>query len=121
MQTDAHITYQMLLVASVTILFYPNKYFNFILIILIFLIASAWYILPVGLFSKLSAFSEIYINEGGWRTYGLCGYGIQNGFVGEKIINYGENSIVNFLLILLYVVLIKKLIYILLYLLLENN
>tara|TARA_Y100001970_G_scaffold294156_1_gene447637 strand:+ start:3182 stop:4708 length:1527 start_codon:yes stop_codon:yes gene_type:complete len=97
-QTDAHILYQNLLIFSFATLFYPKKYTYFITILIFFIIGSLWFILPVALFSGLSVFSDniLSLPPDHWRNYGLCGYGIQNGFVGYKLFQYNDNIFQNF-------------------------
>ena len=90
-QTDAHITYHYLLICGFTILLYPKRIPDFILVFLLFFLGSLWYILPNIFYNTLSFNSDmnVYFDENHWRNSGICGYGIQNGFVGNKLIaNY---------------------------------
>ena len=85
-QCDIHILYQMTLICGLIIIFYPKKYINFCISILILLTISIWFWLPV-LFYGLE---DIYpnISEEHWRYYGTFGYGFQNGFAGRSLILY---------------------------------
>lgn len=84
-QTDLHITYQMVVVSSLLVIFFPKKLFKFFLGGVISLILSLWYLLPVFSFSKEST---VLVDPENWRRYGINGYGSQNGDSGKQIFEY---------------------------------
>lgn len=87
-QTDVHIFYQMILVCSLIIIFYPKKYLYFLISILITIILSTWFWAPVYFFGLDNIYNNI--SEDHWRYYGMFGYGFQNGFAGNTLIPYSK-------------------------------
>tara|TARA_B100000315_G_C14551625_1_gene576129 strand:- start:384 stop:1895 length:1512 start_codon:yes stop_codon:yes gene_type:complete len=86
-QADMHVYSQMVIVAGCILIFYPKKIIWYVFSVFLSLMFSLWYIIPVSLFSgRLNSFPPI----GHWRRSGICGYGLQNGYVGLPFFEISE-------------------------------
>ena len=81
---DMHIFYQMFLVSGLIILFYPKKYFDFLIVVFFSILGSLWYMMPIIFFAPDMSVQD----TSHWRYFGTFGFGFQNGFAGQNLYNY---------------------------------